>query len=231
MHLIKSSNNSTVLLRKKEASKGVDNNLEMKKMLKIGLGLLCLIMIFSCSKKAFETQKELLDYIQNEENGYFYKKTIVGVDYVLQYRPTDLLVKQELGDQVDAAQVDKLRQKYHKYLYFNLSMSKNNQELLNSVAQDKAKFGQMVNDLAFGMEEKVHMYTPEKDTLTMADFIYPRMYGMSNSTAIMIVYPRDTKYMNQDYLNFGIEDLGLDTDDIKFKLNTKALKNEPQLKY
>ena len=110
-------------------------------------------------------------------------------------------------------------------------MSKNNQELLNGVARDKAKFGQMVNELAFGMEEKVHLYTPEKDTLKMADYIYPRMYGMSNSTSIMIVYPRDSKFMSQDYLNFVIEDLGLDTGDIKFKLNTKALKNEPQLKF
>ena len=44
-------------------------------------------------------------------------------------------------------------------------MSKNDQELLNGMASDKAKFGQMVNELAFGMEEKVHLYTTEKDTL------------------------------------------------------------------
>jgi hypothetical protein len=184
-----------------------------------------------CSNTTFETEKELLEYIQQEDNGYKYSKTIVGVDYVLQYRPTDLLVKQELGDKVDENQIEKLREKYNKYLYFNLSMSKNNQELLNGVAQDKAKFGQMVNELAFGMEEKVQLYTPQKDTLAMADFIYPRMYGMSNSTSIMIVYPRDKKYMSQDYLNFVIQDLGLDTGDIKFKLNTKALINEPQLQF
>lgn len=194
------------------------------------LFLFLLITIVSCTK-TFDTQEELYRYIQDEDNGYNYKKTVAGVDYVLQYRPTDLLVKQELGDKTDAVQVDKLRQKYNKYLYFNLSMSKNNQELLNGVARDKAKFGQMVNELAFGMEEKVHVYTPEKDTLAMADFIYPRMYGMSNATSIMIVYPRDAKYMTQDYLNFVIEDLGLDTGDIKFKLNTQALANEPQLQF
>jgi hypothetical protein len=55
------------------------------------------------------------------------------------------------------------------------------------------------------------------------------MYGMSNSTSIMIVYPRDDKYLKQDYLNFVIEDLGLETGDVKFKINTKALINEPQL--
>jgi len=194
------------------------------------LSLLLLLIISSCTK-TFDTQEEMNDFIKDEDNGYNYKKTIVGVDYVLQYRPTDLLVKQELGDEIDVTQLEKLRQKYNKYLYFNLSMSKNNQELLNGVARDKAKFGQMVNELAFGMEEKVHLYTPEKDTLAMADFIYPRMYGMSNATSLMIVYPRETKFMNQDYLNFVIEDLGLDTGDIKFKLNMQALQNQPQLRF
>jgi hypothetical protein len=200
-------------------------------MIKNSLLLLLSLLLFSSCSKTFDTQQEMNDYIKDPDHGYSYTKTIVGVDYELQYRPTDALVKQELGDKHDDKQVEILRQKYRKYLYFNLSMSKNNQELLNGVARDKAKFGQMVNDLAFGMEEKVQLYTPSKDTLAMADFIYPRMYGMSNSTSIMIVYPRDEKYMNQDYLNFVVQDLGLDTGEIKFKLNTKALQNEPKLNF
>lgn len=194
------------------------------------LFLILILFISSCTKK-FDTQEEMNSYISEEDNGYHYKKTVADVDFVLQYRPTDLLVKQELGNDTDPAKVEKFRKHYSQYMYFNLSMSKNNQELLNGVAQDKTKFGQMVNELAFGMEEKMHVYTPTKDTLALADFIYPRMYGMSNSTSIMIVYPRDEKYMKQEYLNFVIEDLGLETGDIKFKLNTKALTNEPQLRF
>jgi hypothetical protein len=184
-----------------------------------------LLLISSCTQ-TFETAEEMHAYIKDEDNGYLYKKTVAGVDYILQYRPTDLLVQQEMGDTPTPDLVDKLRKQYSQYLYFNLSMSKNNQELLN-----KAKFGQMVNELAFGMEEKLHLYSPAKDTLTLADFIYPRMYGMSNSTSIMIVYPRDPEYLKQDYLNFVVEDLGLDTGDIKFKLDTKALTNEPKLRF
>ncbi|CAH0336555.1 hypothetical protein FVB9288_02261 [Flavobacterium sp. CECT 9288] len=203
----------------------------MRSMVKNSLLTVLLVLIITSCSKTFDTQEEMNEYLKDEDKGYNYRKTVVGVDYVLQYRPTDLLVKQELGDKADASQVDKLREKYSKYMYFNLSMSKNNQELLNGVARDKAKFGQMVNELAFGMEEKVHVYTPEKDTLAMADFIYPRMYGMSNATSILIVYPRDVKYLNQDHLNFVIQDLGLDTGDIKFKLNSKALQKEPQLQF
>jgi hypothetical protein len=200
-------------------------------MTKNSILLLMLLLFVSSCTKSFDSAEEMNAYIAAEDNAYQYKKTVNGVDYVLQYRPTDLLVKQELGDKHDPKQVESLRAKYHQYLYFNLSMSKNNQELLNGVARDKAKFGQMVNDLAFGMEEKVNLYTPSKDTLAMADFIYPRMYGMSNSTSIMIVYPREDKYMKQDYLNFAIQDLGLDTGEIKFKLNTQKLQNEPQLRF
>jgi len=203
----------------------------MQNMIKNNYFLIILLVFISSCNKAFDTQEEMNNYIKEEDNGYHYKKTIAGVDYVLQYRPTDLLVKQELGEGKNPVLVDKLRKQYGQYLYFNLSMSKNNQELLNGVAQDKAKFGQMVNELAFGMEEKLHLYTPTKDTLALADFIYPRMYGMSSSTAIMIVYPRDPKYLKQEYLNFVVEDLGLDTGDIKFKIDTKALTNEPQLRF
>lgn len=199
-------------------------------MIKNSLLLFILLIVSSCSK-SFDTQEEMNVYISDEDNGYHYKKNVAGVDYELQYRPTDLMVKQELEGEVTKAKVDQLRGKYSKYLYFNLSMSMNNQELLSNVVQDKNQFGQMVNDLAFGMDQKVHLYTSEKDTLAMTDFVYPRMYGMTNATTILIVYPRDEKYLSENYLNFVIQDLGLYTGDVKFTLQTKPLKNEPRLDF
>jgi hypothetical protein len=108
-------------------------------------------------------------------------------------------------------------------------MSKNDQELLNSVSGDKDKFAQMVNDLVFGMQEKVHLYTPTKDTIEMIDFIYPRMYGTTNATTTMFVYPRNKDILKEDYLNFTIQDLGLYTGEVKFKIKTEPLRNEPKL--
>ena len=193
--------------------------------------LLLLILISSCGNKTFDTTEELSEYIQDQDNNYCYKKTIEGVDYVLQYRPTDLLVKQELTNKQDQKKIKQLREKYKKYMYFNLSMSLNNQELLSNVVRDKSKFGQMVNDLAFGMEEKVNLFTKKNDTLAMTDFVYPRMYGMTNNTSIMIVYPRDKKYLKEEYINFTIEDLGFYTGEVKFKIKTQEIVNEPQLRF
>ena len=193
--------------------------------------LLLLLLLISCQNKTFDTVEEITTYINEEDNQYRYSKTINGVKYELTYRPTDLLVNQELEDKKNKKQIELLRKKYANYMYFNLSMSLNDRELLSNVVRDKQKFGQMVNDLAFGMEEKVNLFTPKKDTLSMADFIYPRMYGMTNNTTIMIVYPRDKKYLEDDYLNFTIQDLGFDTGEVKFKINTNTIKNEPHLKF
>jgi hypothetical protein len=203
----------------------------MKHMIRNKYSIFLILLLLSACAKTFDSPKEMMAYITVEENGYCYKKSVVGVDYTLQYRPTDLLVNQEVGVVFDKKKIKELRAKYNKYLYFNLSMSRNKQELLNGMVRDKAKFGQMVNDLAFNMDQKVHVYTPEKDTLPMADFIYSRMFGMTNNTSIMIVYPRDAKALNQEYLSFSIEDLGLFTGEVRFKLNTKAIKNEPQLQF
>ena len=204
----------------------------MQNMIKRNSLLLMLIIIFSsCGNKSFDTAEEISAFISDEDNEYCYKKEVNGVTYTLQYRPTDLLVQQELGDSISEKKVKQLREKYHKYLYFNLSMSLNGQELLSNVVRDKQQFGQMVNDLAFNMDQKVHLYSPVKDTLAMTDFVYPRMYGMTDATTILIVYPRDKQFLSEDYLNFTIQDLGLNTGEVKFKVQTQPLKNEPQLNF
>lgn len=203
-----------------------------KVFLKQALLLFIIAMLLtSCNQKTFKNETATLDFIKEETNGYTQYKTINGVDYTLAYRPTDALVNQEIGDSITTEKVKALRNKYNKYLYFNLSMSQNNQELLSTAPKNRNEFGAMVNQLAFGMNEKVHVYTPSKDTLEMADFIYPRMYGMSRATTIMFVYPRDEKALQNEYLNFTIEDLGLYTGEVKFKIPTDKLIDEPKLNF
>ncbi len=190
-----------------------------------------LLIFVSCSNKTFDSSEELLKYIKEPGNEYRHVKTVNGVDFSLLYKPTDLLVAQELGDKIISAKIDSLRNKYKEHMYFIVSMSKNNQELLTNVARDKQRFGAMVNQLAFGMEQKVHLYTPTKDTIAMADYIYPRMYGMSRSTTMMFVYPREEKVTTSEFMTLTIEDLGFYTGEVKFKIPTKIINNEPKLQF
>jgi hypothetical protein len=188
-----------------------------------------LLLITSCTQKTFTTKKELWNYLKEPDNGYTHHKNIHGIDYTFYYKPTDLLVDQEL-DSVSEAAVQKLRAKYEKYLYFTLALSKNGKELL-ATAPDRQKFGRMVHQLSFGMGAKVHLYTPQKDTLNLLDYSAPRTYGMSPTTTILFVYPNEEIYRNSEYLTFAIEDFGLQTGDVTFKIETTKIKNQPRLTF
>ncbi|QKX03542.1 hypothetical protein HN014_00970 [Aquimarina sp. TRL1] len=195
--------------------------------------LLGACMIFgSCKQTTFDTKEALWTYLKDPENGYTHTKMIRGVRYTITYKPTDLLVDQELGGQQKEPRViDDLRSKYSPYLYFTLSMAKNQQELLNTVAGDKQRFGAMVNQLAFGMEEKIHCFTPSKDTIALADYNYPRMYGMSGATTMLLVYPKEAAILNAEYINLTIEDLGLNTGEVRFKIPTDIIRSAPTLRF
>lgn len=210
----------------------------MKKLLLVILAT----QLGSCTSKTFESDDRLWEYLKNPDNGYFLQKEVNGYAFSLLYKPTDLLVKQELSQELKGserkAHIKTLREKYGQHMYFSLSMSRNNRELLSITPANRQEFGAMVNQLAFGMREKVHVFTTQKDTLPMLDYVYPRMYGMSNSTNMLFVYPRDPKYLQactepcrgEAHLNITLEDLGTYTGEVRFKMNIKHIKEEPKLK-
>ena len=186
-------------------------------------------VLAACGPKSFDTSEALWAHLKEPDNGYQFEKTIRGVDYVLTYKPTDLLVQQELGDSYTQEELTESRQKYHDYLYFNLSMGINGQELLNHKVADRAAFGTAVNQMVFGMGNRIHLIGKSRDTLQLLDYIYPRMYGMGKNTSMMLVYERDDKILNQDYFLLTIEDLGFDTGEVGFKIPTKSIRTEPIL--
>ncbi len=188
-----------------------------------------MLAIGSCSQKTFDNKEELMAYVVDPENGYTQQKTVNGVNFSLAYRPTDMLVQQELSEHAEKSELDSLRKKYGEYMYFNLSLSKNNKEVLNGLVSNRNGFEVMVNQLAFGMGEKVHLISQTRDTISLADYIYPRLYGMSGSTNILFVYPRDKKIIGKEFFYLTIEDLGLETGEVGFKIPTKSVKNEPKL--
>lgn len=187
------------------------------------------IMLLSCNQKHFDSKEELLGYLQNEDNGYIQQKTVNGVDFGLMYRPTDLVVSQMLESK-SLNNVDSLRKEYDNYLYFNLSISKNGQEVLSTIPGNRIDFSMMVKRLAFGMKEKIYLYTDENDTIPIIDYIYPRMFGTSNSTSMLFVYPSN-KINNAKQLFFSVKDMGFETGDIKFKIAVNIIIDQPNINF
>ncbi|MGY5351880.1 hypothetical protein ACXGQW_04850 [Wenyingzhuangia sp. IMCC45533] len=203
------------------------------KFLKVIQSITILIVFLSlqaCGSKTFDSEDDLWQYLQDKNNGYLHKKQVKGIDYSILYKPTDILVNQTLS-QYSKKAIDSLRNHYSQYLYFNLSFSKNQQELQSTVPRNKQHFGSMVNQLVFGMGEYVYAYTNKRDTLSLVDYIYPRMYGVSSGTKMMFVYEANQEELKAEHLFLEIKDMGLGTGDVKFKIPTKIIKQEPKLNF
>ena len=195
------------------------------------VSLALVLMVSACGSKSFDSKEELLTYLRDADNGYHFQKSVNGIDYTLTFRPSDLLVNQSVGEHYTTSEIDKLRINYNKYLYFNLGMSANGKELLSQNIGNRAEFGAMVNQLAFGMSEKVSLIAQKRDTITLLDYVYPRMYGMGGVTEMLLVYGKSPEIMEQDYLLFTIKDLGFGTGEVTFKIDTKKIDHQPQLNF
>jgi hypothetical protein len=199
--------------------------------MKIVYLLIFLVTFTSCGNDTFKSKEELLAFINNEDNGFLQKKNINGIEISLLYRPTDLLVIQEMKKPFNNAARDSLRNKYSSNIYFNLSFSFQGEEILNTIPTDRNSYGELVNTLAFGIKEKVHLVTSSQDTIEIADYIFPRLYGMSNTNSLMIVYTNKKEILSEKTLNLIIEDFGANTGEIKFKIPTAKLSNQPSLSF
>ncbi len=188
-------------------------------------------MVLACTPSSFNSKQELLTYLRNVDNGYHFKKSINRIDYSLTYRPTDLIVSQFMDEKTKPTRVEKLRREYGQYLYFNLSMSSHGKELLSQKAQNRAEYGAKVHQLSFGMADKVILTDQKRDTLPLLDYNYPRMYGMGRSTSLLLVYKKEYEAMQQDHLFLTVKDLGYGTGEVSFKIDTKKIKQQPQLKF
>lgn len=190
-------------------------------MKKLGLILFFLIII-SCKKELPDEEKDIIEFIKNEENGFSQYKEINGVKLSVIFRPAKLMVLQESNNCKNQKDVDALKKKYSKSLCFIIGYSKNNQELLSAISESRDKFNFIQNKLTFEMKDYVSLLSG-KDTIPLLDFNFPRTYGMSKSTNIVFVFDKNKLSKRYTDTNFNIKDIGLGIGDVNFKFNTSLL--------
>lgn len=193
--------------------------------------LLITLLFSSCTQKSFDSKEELISYLKNPENGLFETKVVNDIEFQILYQPTDLLVQRELDTIQNKNLISTLRKKYSENIYFNLSISKRGNELLNSVPKNREEFSSMVSQLSFSLDKSIHLYNNKHDTIHTVGYVYPRMFGTSKATSLLFVFPKDEKFFDSKYLNFTIEDMGFRTGEVRFKINTNKIKGEPKLTF
>lgn len=194
-----------------------------------GIFFLSIFFLVACKAPEFDDKKELLEYLQDESNGYSKRKEVNGVVFELTNRPSDLLIAQELESYEPDSSKRRIKEKYTGKLYFNLSISKNNKELLNSFQNSNKSFSELVRELSFEMGSKLRLLTEKRDTIEMIDYVYPRMYSLTNSTTLMVVFPVNESVKSSADVKLVFDDIGFNTGKVSFIFNTKKLLNPPEL--
>jgi hypothetical protein len=195
-------------------------------MLKINIKIIFLVLLTALSsscKKSFDTKEDFLEYIEDEDNGYSETKFINGIKINLTYKPTQLMVLQENSKGSDKIN-DSLKTKYENSIYFILSYSKDNKEILSTINDSRERFNNVQNELTFKMHENVSLTTESRDTIPLVDYNFPRTYGMSRSTNLLFVFKRDKLIDSGSNVFFNLKDIGMNIGDLKFKFKTKIIK-------
>lgn len=186
--------------------------------------LFMLTLISSCEKEL--TSDELEKYIQNPENGT--KKSFESGSFKAEiiYRPTDLMVKQELT--AGKKDIEALRKNYGQYNYFVLNMRNNDADLLNITASNKSVFAGINEQLSFSLNEHVYLLDENKDTSYLVDFAFPRLYEAAKSTSVLLAFKALSIKTNK--FKICLKDIAYTTGIIEFDYDKQDFKNIPSLK-
>ncbi len=192
--------------------------------------LLFLFILSACNKSL--SYKDFIKYVNDPSNGLSHSKTINGLTCKTVYRPSEMLVWQELGgEKVDKNIIEGLQNKYNQQLYFKLSYSYNSKDLL-SQATSKKVFGGLVQTLSFSMHNYVSLITNTKDTLQLIDCHYLRLYELANNTEMLLVFDKEKiKNKKVEWLRLDLDDLGFGIGQLSYKFSTNSINKIPELKY
>jgi hypothetical protein len=195
--------------------------------LRIAVILLPAILL-SCGTPEYLSEPELLAFCQDEDHGL--TKTIVSGDVStrLTYRPTDVMVSQEMKTSADPSsdKIATLREKYSPYYYFILSLSRSGKEVLNS-SGGHTEFSSLLQTISFRMGEVVNLTTPSRDTIPLTDFVYNRTFGLSASTDILLVFPRSD--VKDETIQINIDEFGLGAGKQSLIFKTEDLNTVPRI--
>lgn len=193
--------------------------------------ILSTVNFTSCKPPSQVTEQELIAYVQDAENGLLKTKEQNGYKITVYYKPTDLIINQyaENGT-IEKAKLDTLKKQFENYAYFILSLQKDNSNALYNMEQGFGAFSETLQTLAFRLNRYVQLTTANMDTIPVADFVYPRLYGASPSTDILFVFSKK-KFSKTDWVQFNLKEFGLGVGRKNFRFSTQDIRKTPSLKF
>ena len=185
-----------------------------------------IIILVSCGPSSL-TEAELITYVNDKSNGLTHQKNIGEVTLQVTYRPSDLLVIQEIENVEDSLQVQRLREKYDQNLYFIFSMTIPGNDSNGSPGYVAAPKNYR-QKLAFGMGEHIQLLT-SGETLPMKDYVYNAGVGRTNTHSLLLVFDKN-QALEKDRLTLQILEFGMGLGTQTFTFSSQKISATPKLK-
>ncbi len=193
-------------------------------MVKNSLVVFLLVLFVSSCDKKFDAVEEINDYIKDANHGFSQTKIINGIKINLTYKPSEVVAINEFkNSNYSEKRKDSIKKNYNKYLYFLLSYSKDDKEILSTIPQSREEFNSIQNTLTFEMNDKVTLTNNSQDTIPFIDSNFSRTYGFARSTNILLIFEKNKDFNGSKEIYFNLADIGLQTGDVKFKYTTSII--------
>jgi hypothetical protein len=178
----------------------------------------------SCFGSKALDEKQLREYINNEENGL--KKTVAYENYTISmtYRPTDLIVKQQMN-QNSQHEIDSLRKIYSKYVYFTMTIEKDGKDLETDFAMNPSQFSSMISYLSAQFGSNISLET-EGGREPIKEYVYVRSYGTGPSNFLLVF----DKPQESDF-TILVEGHDIGFGRTTFSFNKSDIEQTPNLKF
>lgn len=175
------------------------------------------LFVNSCKQRSFN-EKEYIKYINDPKNGFLNETKAGDVTIKLLHKPSCLFAYDDSSNQ------------YSNYLYFNLSYTTNDKDILMYNINAFNDYSERVNILSYRMSQYITLLTDKSDTVNIVDAFFERTYGMTNETNVLFAFDKDKTLNNTNkYFSIYLKDIGLGIGDQVFRFKKNKIKLPPKL--
>lgn len=173
--------------------------------------------------------EDLRRYVEDESNGCSKSITKDGSVIRVSYRPTDLLIAQEISDErLDAETISQLKKKYSQYYYFVVSVSiAGNEAIHNGLRANN--YDNIVRTMSFRMQDYISLTTSLSDTVSFADALMDRTYGLARSTNLLLAFKRSDFGHDAEWMDVNVKEFGVGVGNNSFRFRLKDIEQASML--
>ncbi len=192
------------------------------------LAVLILQLLPGCQRPIGKT--ELLSYLNDPQNKLVVADSASGFTYKVYFKPSDLIAAQYLAKRDSSIHIDSLRKAHKEYLYFNLCVSWLGKDLFSQQIPG-TDFGELQKRVSFGLEQYVRLTDDYGHNYKLVDYSYPRLYGMTSSTNILLVFKNDAPEVANRY-DVAVKDfITCTSDQFLFTFRKTDILKAPELNF